>query len=318
MHLGIDVAKAKLDCALLMGEGTLQHKVVLNTIAGLKELMQWLSKRNVEQLHVCMEATGIYWELAAEYLVEQGLVVSVMNPVLIKHYAKSRLARTKTDKVDAGMIAYFCKERKPTAWIAPSKSIKALRAMVLRLQSLQDMCQKEKNRVHVAHSAVKLGIQAHIEHIDKEILELHKLIKQHIKDDPELQHKKALLESIPGIAQKTSAILLAFYADIARFDNARKAAAFAGLDPRQHQSGSSVLKKARMSKVGHAFIRKSLFMPALTALNKTKWGNLFKERLAATGKPGKVIVGAMMRKLIHVMYGVLKSGMQFKADLHHV
>jgi transposase len=125
--------------------------------------------------------------------------------------------------------------------------------------------------------------------------------------DDSLKNKHALLDSIPGLGERTIAILLAYYADLERFDNARQAAAFAGVDPCQHESGTSVKMKPRMSKIGHAFLRKSLYMPALVALYKTAWGTRFRERLAASGKPPKLIIGAMMRKLIHVAFGVLKS-----------
>jgi len=135
-------------------------------------------------------------------------------------------------------------------------------------------------------------------------------------DDGTLKDKHALLDSIPGLGERTIAILLAYYADLERFGNARQAAAFAGVDPRQHESGTSVKMKPRMSKIGHAFLRKSLYMPALVALYKTAWGKRFRERLAAAGKPPKLIIGAMMRKLIHVAFGVLKSGKNFDPALH--
>eukprot|EP01041_Mallomonas_annulata_P022855 gene22855-43241_t len=97
--------------------------------------------------------------------------------------------------------------------------------------------------------------------------------------------------------------MLAYFGSTEQFDNARKAVAFVGLDPRQHESGSSVKGKPRMSKVGHAFVRKALYMPAMAALYKTDWGKCFRDRLASAGKPPKLIIGAMMRKLIHVAVG---------------
>jgi len=106
------------------------------------------------------------------------------------------------------------------------------------------------------------------------------------------------------------------YGDLQRFDNARQAVAFAGLDPRQHESGSSVRGKPRLSKVGHSFLRKALYMPAMVALHRTAWGAVFRQRLAAAGKPPMLIIGAMMRKLIHVAFGVLKSRQAFDPSLH--
>lgn len=317
-HLGIDVAKAKLDCALRRPDGKLRSKVVANNPGGFKVLIEWLGKQGAGAvtLHACLEATGIYWEAAAEVLVAQGMTVSVVNPAQIKAFGASRMVRTKTDKVDAQLIAGFCFERHPEPWQAPSQSEQALRAMVLRLEALQAIHTQESNRLEVAREVVKPGITEHIEWLDRQIKVLAKTIRDHINDDPDLKDKQALLNSIPGVGERTIATLLAFYANVERFGNARQAVAFAGLDPRQHESGSSVKGKPRLSKIGHAFLRKALYMPAMATLYKTAWGKRFRERLAAAGKPPKLIIGAMMRKLVHVAFGVLKSGKMFNPALH--
>ena len=175
---------------------------------------------------------------------------------------------------------------------------------------------QESNRLEVARPAVREGIAQHLDWLDEEIKRLSKAIRDHIDADPRLRDKQRLLDSIPGLGERTIAVLLAFYARSERFGNARQAAAFGGLDPRQHESGSSVKAKPRLSKVGHAFLRKALYMPAMVTLYKTAWGKRFRERLAAAGKPPMLIIGAMMRKLIHVAYGVLKSGQPFDPAMH--
>lgn len=318
LHLGIDVAKAKLDCALRLANGKYRNKVIENNPAGFKVLSAWLDKLSATNVHVCMEATGIYWEAVSEYLAEQSMLVSVINPSQIKAFGASRLVRTKTDKVDAQLIAEFCFERRPAAWQAPSASEKNLRAMVLRLDALQAMRTQESNRLEVARDAVVGGIESHIEWLDSEINALIRLISEHMDNDSDLKNKRELLDSVPGLGDRTIAILLSFYANLERFTNARQAVAFAGLDPRQHESGSSVKGKPRMSKIGHAFLRKALYMPAMVALYKTAWGKLFRARLAALGKAPMLIIGAMMRKLIHVAFGVLRSGKSFDSTLHGV
>lgn len=317
-QLGIDVAKAKLDCALRRPDGKLRNKVVENNPQGFDILTEWLEKQGAMAVHVCTEATGVYWEAVAEHLAAKGMTVSVVNPAQIKAFGASRLVRTKTDKVDAQLIAGFCFERSPEPWQAPTPGEQALRAMVLRLEALQTMRTQESNRLEVARDAVKPGIASHIEWLDKEIGAVVKMIRDHMDGDPNLKGKQALLDSIPGLGERTIATLLAFYANTERFGNARQAVAFAGLDPRQHESGSSVKGKPRMSKVGHAFLRKALYMPAMVALYKTAWGKRFRERLAASGKAPKLIIGAMMRKLVHVAFGVLKSGKNFDPALHGV
>jgi transposase len=316
-HLGIDVAKAKLDCALRLADGKFKHRVVENNHKGFAVLSEWLAKHEVANAHVCMEATGVYWEAVAEYLASQGMTVSVINPAQIKAFGTSRLVRTKTDKVDAKLIAEFCFERGPESWQAPSFSEQALRALVLRLDALQAMKTQESNRLEVARDIVKADIVSHIDWLDNEIKTLIKKIRDHLDSDPDMRNKQELLDSIPGLGERTIALLLAFSMHPGRFANARQAAAFAGLDPRQYESGSSVRGKPRMSKVGHSILRKALYMPAMVTLYKTDWGRRFRERLAAAGKPPKLIIGAMMRKLVQVAYGVLKSGNCFNPAMQN-
>jgi transposase len=315
-HLGIDVAKAKLDCALRLPNGKFRSKVIANSTAGFVQLTDWLALHQATSVHVCMEATGIYWEEVAQFLATADFTVSVVNPAQIKAYGASRLTRSKTDAVDARLIADFCAERRPEPWQAPSQEEIALRALVLRLAALQTMRTQESNRLGVSRDAVQDDIQQHLDWLDNAIKQLIKTINEHIDNHPDLKQKRALLDTIPGIGERTSAIMLAFYADTDRFANGRQAAAFAGLDPRQYESGSSVKGKPRLSKVGHAFLRKALYMPAMVTLYKTAWGKRFKDRLTSAGKPPKLIIGAMMRKLVHVAFGVLKSGKSFNPVLH--
>src|SRR5574338_126728 len=199
---------------------------------------------------------------------------------------------------------------------APSPAEQALRAQLLRLDALLAMRTQEGNRLAVAREAVQAGIASHLQWLDGQIEQLAKAIHEHIDSDPGLRDQQRLLDSIPGLGGRTIAVLLAYYGRLQRFDTARQAVAFAGLDPRQHESGSSVKGRPRLSKLGHAFLRKALYMPAMVTLYKTGWGKRFGQRLAANGKPPKLIIGAMMRKLIHVAYGVLKSGKAFDPTLH--
>lgn len=316
-HLGIDVAKAKLDCALRLPDGKMRHKVVDNTALGHKTLRAWLDQHSAASLQVCMEATGTYWEAVAEFFAAcRDTTVSVINPAQIKAFGASQLVRTKTDKIDAKLIAQFCFERHPASWQPPAPGEQMLRALVLRLDALQTMRTQEVNRLDVARAAVTEGIASHLAWLDGEIARLVRTIHDHLNADPALRDQQRLLDSIPGLGERTIAILLAFYAHPERFENARQAVAFAGLDPRQHESGSSIQARPRLSKVGHGFLRKALYMPAMTTLYKTAWGKRFRARLAAAGKPPMLIIGAMMRKLIHVAYGVLKSRSAFDPTLH--
>lgn len=316
-QLGIDIAKAKFDCASRSPEGKYKQKQFENNHKGFASLLEWLGKYAGDvRPHVCMEATGTYWEEVAVFLANHEYTVSVINPAQIKAFGASRLVRTKTDKVDAKLIADFCKERAPDVWQAPSISEQSLRALVLRVDALQEMRTQESNRLEVARAVVKADISAHIEWLDKEIDGLVKKIRSHIKDDPDMKDRRDLLDSITGVGERPIAMLLAYSVQPERFENARQVTAFAGLDPRHHESGSSVRGKTRMSKVGHAFIRKAMYMPAMVTLYRTDWGRRFRERLEASGKPPMLIIGAMMRKLVHVAFGVPKFGQKFDPTLH--
>lgn len=314
--LGVDVAKAKLDVALRLADGKYRSKVVENSPAGFAQLSHWLQKREVVALHVCMEATGTFWEAVAEYCADAGFTVSVVNPAQIKAYGAAGMVRTKTDKVDARLIAEFCLTQQPESWQAPPPAIRELRALVARRDALLVMRTQESNRLLVARDAVRDGIQAHLDYLEKAITAIEASLRQKIDDDPGLKAQRELLDSIPGLGEKTIPVLLSYYGGLPRFAQAKAAAAFAGLDPRQHESGTSVRSKPRLSKIGHAGLRKALYMPAMVAITKTAWGRAFRNRLAASGKPPMLIIGAMMRKLVHVAYGVLKSRKPFDPELH--
>jgi transposase len=313
-YLGIDVSKAKLDCALLWGD-KYRSKVVANNVAGLAALGEWLKKNRGESAWVCMEATGIYWELAAQTLADSGHKVSVVNPALVRSHAQSHGLRVKTDAVDARVLAGFCREKQPAAWTPPRASERALRALVLRHQGLVEIQTQEKNRMESARLEVKDSLQAHLKWLADELDRIEQAIKQTIDDDPDLKGKRDLLDSIPGLGERTIAVLLA-YSGHARFNSARQFVAFAGLSPRIYESGTSVKIPPRLSKIGHAALRRALYMPAMVTLYKTQWGRVFHKRLAANGKPPKLIIGAMMRKLAHVAYGVMQSGQPFNPALH--
>jgi transposase len=313
--LGIDVAKAKLDIALMLPNGKFRSKVVPNTLEGFEKLADWLRQHEVKQFHACMEATGIYWESIAEFLTEAGHSVSVVNPAQISAFGSVVLNRTKTDKKDARLIARFCAEQRPKLWEPPPPELKELRSLVTRRDALERMKTQEMNRLRDARSGIRAGIERHLAYLEQEIKDIDTEIQRKTDGDPALKKQRELLDSIPGLGVKTIPVLLSFFSGL-RFANARQAAAYAGLDPRQHESGSSVRRKPRISKMGHSFLRKALYMPAMVAVNRTEWGRAFKARLAASGKMPMVIICAMMRKLVHVAVGVLNSGKMFNPALH--
>jgi transposase len=311
--LGIDVAKQRLEAALLV-EGKIKNKSFKNAPEGFEALVGWLRKLGRERVHACLEATGNYGEDVAIFLHETGHTVSVVNPARIKGFAQSELIRTKTDKIDAGVIARFCLAMKPEAWVPPSPEIRSLRALARRADNLIDMLTQEKNRLGTAHDSVIPLIKEHIVYLKDEIEKLRSQIADLIDRDPDLKRKKDLLASIPGIGKATIAALLAELDNLDRFKHVRELVAFIGLAPKETLSGSSIKGKPRLCKTGHARLRKALYMPALVSIQCNPLMIAFYRRLKEKGKNGKVIVCAIMRKLVHVIFGVLKSGKMYDPD----
>lgn len=311
--VGIDMSKKKFDLALLR-EGKFKHKVFANTKAGHEAVIAWLQKNSVPTAHVCLESTNIYGEALAEHLHDAGYTVSIVNPARIKGFAQSELSRTKTDKTDAALIARFCEALSPEAWAPDPREIRELKALVRRLESLVEMKQQEVNRLHVAQDIVVPDLEEHISYLDQEINATKQRIREHIDNHPDLKHKKALLQSIPGIGEATIHVILSEFAGIERFSNAKQLAAFIGVAPKERQSGSSVRGRTMMSKTGRSQLRKAFFMPALVALRYNPILIEMKERLTEAGKSKMAIVGAAMRKLVHLIYGVLKSGVPFDVN----
>jgi transposase len=314
--LGIDVAKQKFNACLIHACGKLKHKVFANTRTGFNELLAWLEAQEALNAHACMEATGIYHEALALHLHAAAMMVSVVNPAATKAFAGSRLSRTKTDKVDAELIARFTQLQQPLAWQPPTPEVRQLQGFVRRLAALQEMRVAEGNRLEaeVAEGLVRTSIAHHLAYLDQEMKETKEAIGSLIRNNPELHRQSGLLQSIPGIGETTAAMLLAEVTDITRYGSARQVAAYAGLVPRERMSGSSVRGRPRLSKIGNARLRKGLYFPAITALRCSDYFQRWAKGLRERGKCKMSVICAAMRKLIHLVYGVLKTGQPFDPE----
>jgi transposase len=310
--LGIDVAKDSLAVALL-GPSTPRKRTFPNTPAGHQELLSWLHKQHLSEIQACLEATGSYADAIAEALHDAGYAVSVINPARIAAYAKSRLSRNKTDPADAVLIAQFAQSEQPPRWTPPAPELRELRALIRHLDALLAVRQAEHNRQAAGPhpSAVASALAAHLTFLAQQIATVEQAISEHIAQHPDLKRDHELLTSIKGIGERTATRLLAESGDRGRFANARAWAAYAGLTPRQHRSGSSVHGRTRLSKVGNAALRAALYFPAIVAKKHNPVIRAFCARLAARGLAPKAVIGAAMRKLLHLAYGVLKSGQPF-------
>jgi transposase len=313
--VGIDIGKRKFDVALLV-QGKVRSKVFDNTEAGHQGLVAWLGDRGCEPAgtHLCMEATSQYYEVLATALHMAGYTVSVVNPLQIKAFGESLLRRQKTDRADSELIARFCEQQNPVPWQPASPEIKELQRLLARLEAVQQMRVQELNRRHEATGAALESVKRVLVVLDEELASLQKRIRDHIDQNPSLREQHALLNSIPGIGERVSTYYLAWL-HTERFFDVRQAVAFVGLSPQQHQSGESVRGKTRLSKLGHARLRKILYMPAMSAARCNPAALALYRRLKAAGKSGKVALCAVMRKLVHWMFGVLKSGQPFDLNL---
>lgn len=314
--LGIDVSKDKLDVALLQAETTYKIATFANEKDGWRRLAKWLKKHKAKGIPACLEATGRYGEGVAYDLHERGYQVSVVNPARIKAYGQSRLSRNKTDRQDAKLIAHFCASQKPTLWTPPSAEIQELQALARRLESLKADRTRELNRQQsgLTSETVLADIKAHIDFLDKQIKTIEEAMQKIIDQNPDLCQQQELLTSIPGIGNLTAAKFIAEVPDVTRFDSASQLAAYAGLTPRSHQSGSSISRPARLVKTGNSRFRTTFYMPALSAMRFNPIVQDLVSRLEKNGKHRMTIVGAVMRKLVHLAFGVLKTKRPFDPD----
>lgn len=313
MILGIDIAKSKFDVALFQEKQHLASGQFSNDAAGFRKLSQWLKNKGLSQGWACMEATGRYGDALAAYLYQQGSPVSMVNPARIKKYAESQLQRNKTDKLDAQVIADFCRTQEPRLWTPPTPEKQQLQEMVRRLNTLLKERTRERNRLSSGpqSAVVKASLAESLTFLTAQITKLDAQIQTHIQQCPDLKHSQELLVSIKGIGARTAAIILGELPDIANFAKSGQVVAYAGLNPRQHESGSSVHKRSRLSKTGNQKLKTAMYFPALSAIQHNPIVKALAVRLEKRGKTKMTIVGAAMRKLLQLAYGVLKSGQPF-------
>jgi transposase len=311
--LGIDVGKSDFYATLLIDDKS-WSKTFPNVKAGLTQLTSWLRNHKVEQVHACLESTGGFEEALAFELHERGHIVSVVNPSRVKAFAQSELLRTKTDAVDSALIARFCRAHSPEAWLPPTPEIRALQALVRRHAGLQDMLQTESNRLGAARvdSAIERSLREHIAYLEGELQRVLEEIENLVNRHPPLRGQRDLIASIPGIAALTAARILGEIPNLADYGSAKAVAAFAGLSPREHQSGT-MRGRTRLAKTGNSRLRKILYFPAMSAARCNPILRALYQRLVAAGKPKMVALAAVMRKLLVLAYGVLKSKQPFNA-----
>jgi len=312
---GIDVSKDTLDACLLREKGKPLSQVFTNDTEGFAKLLRWAKRQSGAgvSIHFCMESTGAYSIGIAVHLAEAEERVSVVNPYRIKHFGIAQGVLNKTDKVDAQVIAGFCRKMSPASWRMAAPEVRLLQALTRRLADLQGHLTGEQNRLHQPglFPEIQASLRKSIRSIAAEMRRLWELIREHIGRHQQLKEDFELLNTINGIGEKTAVQFLAELPDVDQFSSAKSAAAFVGLNPREYKSGTSIQRQTRISKAGNARMRSALFMPALSASRLNPALKALYDRLIEAGLTPKQATCAVMRKLVMYAYGVLKSRRPF-------
>jgi len=315
-YLGIDVAKEKVDCMLLVDSHS-GYQVFAHTPAGFEHLSDWLRREQVSCVHACLEATGCYSDALALYLVEQGHTVSVLNPAVLVTYRQSRNTRSKTDKLDAMLLAHYARERQPRAWHPLPAEVVALRSLLAYRSDIQQTLLQARNRQRSGglESWVADRLQTQIEQLVKEFKLVAERIWKHLETSTNLSATWFHLQTICGIGQLAAAHIIAQIGEIERFAHPGALVSLAGLAVKQRESGRSLRGRAQMDRHGRGSLRQLLYMCALVAMRWDPHMRAWAQRLKARGKPTKVVLVAVMRKLLHIIYGVWKHASDYDAQL---
>lgn len=314
-YIGIDVSKAKLDVLWLKDTQKLKikAKVLSNNPNGFRQLLDWLDKNiaaTPAQMHIVMEATGVYHEPLAYFLHDRGYVVSVINPAYVRKFADGLGIQHKTDKKDSLVLARYGFLTQPPAWQPEPKSVRQLKALIARVNALEVDLQREKNRREKADATdtpdiVLSSINEMIRSLKEAIEKLSQDIDAHLDGHPDLRKDKSLLESIPGVGNKVALTMLALIHSRS-FTSANQLTAFIGLIPKQRTSGT-FKGRSTLSKNGSSNIRALLYLPAVGAVRCNQHIRAQYQRLLKAGKTKMQAIGAAMRKLVQLCFGVLKN-----------
>lgn len=321
-YLGMDVSKEKLDCCLLgdANDTKRKTKVVANSVPGVTNLLAFVDKEGIarDEVHVVMEGTGVYHQLAAETLYDGGVRVSIVNPAQVKDFGRGLAVRTKNDSKDSFVLARYGALLQPALWTAPSAAARRLQAYIAREDAIKKDIQREQNRreksvVGNAPEEILASIDETVVFLERQLEAMRKKIRDHIRKHPDLHDDMKLLTSIPGVGPEVAHRMLSVMHNH-QFRAAEQLAAYLGLVPVERQSGTSLHARPKISKAGPARTRAVMYLPAVSAKRWNPHIRALAQRLEAKGKSPKAIVVAAMRKLVHLCFGVLKSRTPYAPD----
>ena len=319
-QVGVDVDSEALVSMMQHGGQRLPLARFANIAAGHKKFIRWATK-GARSARVCLEATGIYsLEFALALHHAKNVEVMVVNPRAIKDFTRACMQRAKTDAVDAGGILDYLERMPFTAWQPPAPEILELQAINRRIDQLHTELTREKNRCHAAQfagasaDAIAHDIEVNIHHLERRIARMHDSGLQLVRRVPTLAAKLAHLVSAKGIGEASAMRILAELLVLPDDLAAPQWVAHAGLNPRPYESGTSVHRPRRISKVGNRHLRAALYMPALVAIQHEPNVKAFYNKLVTRGKKPMQAVVAVMRKLLHAIWGMLKHDEDFDGN----
>ena len=320
---GIDVSKDVLDVSVQWDAERLETARFDNDATGHGKLVRWLTKGR-RTVRVALESTGTYsLDVALALQRTAGVAVMVANPRAVKQFTGALMQRSKTDLTAAVALREFVQRMPFMSWTPPAEPVLALRAIARRIAALVTERTRERNRLHAlaataeASAVVVNDIEVNVRHLERRIELLSAQAIELIAAHAELQTAFARLVSVPGIATRSAVQLLPELLVLPVGMTVRQWVAHAGLDPRAHQSGTSVDRPARISKVGNAHIRRALFMPALVAVQHNPHVRGFFDKLIRRGKTPLQAYVAVMRKLLHAIFGMFSTETDFVAEKFH-
>jgi transposase len=309
---GVEVSARELVVAR-KGKAGVQLTRFANTAAGHRQLLRALT-RGGQRVRVVLEATGLYaLDLALLLSAQEQVQLMVANPRAMRHFAQAMMQRSKNDQLDAAVLLEFAERMPFTPWVRPQENTLALWAIARRLQALTKLCTAEKNRAHAMGlseaipAMVRRDIARSLQFHQRAMKKLRQQALQCIAADAQLQQRYQLLRSVPGLGEISAVQTLAELLLLPADRDVRQWVAYAGLDPREYSSGTSVRKYTRISKVGNAHLRRALYMPALVASRVEPHLRGFYEHLLARGKTKRQALVAVARKLLHAIYGMFRS-----------
>ena len=314
---GIDVSKKTFDVHLRRPNHQEKAFSLSNYQAGHRDLIKRLTRKGT-QARVVLEASGNYHiQLALALHEAEGVQVMVVNPRAARNFARANMQRSKTDTLDASVLLEFAQRMPFQPWMPPTKQEMELRSLARRIASLMKTKTQEKNRHHAAEyisDTVCNDIEVNVRHLGRRIIRLQTVARRLIEACPKLRRQFYQLTSIKGIAAASAIQILGELGVLPKDMSKRQWVAMAGLDPRIFQSGLTVNAPARISRLGNRFLRAALYLPAMTAIRWEPNVKAFYDKLIAKQKAPLQAIVAVMRKLLHAIHGMLRTGTDFDGE----